>query len=72
MTCEGCAGHLRTVTGELRGVTSAQVSYVVGTATVAFAAVAGGDEGETAEAEPASAGVCSAGMCGAGMCGASE
>jgi len=37
MTCEGCAGHLRTVIGELPGVTSAQVSYVDRTATVVFA-----------------------------------
>ncbi len=36
MTCEGCAGHVRTALEELPGVRSARVSYEDGSATVIF------------------------------------
>ncbi len=37
MTCEGCAGHVRTAFGAIPGVTAVEVSYATGTATVVFA-----------------------------------
>jgi copper chaperone CopZ len=44
MTCEGCAGHIRTAVAALPGVKAVEVSFAEGTATVVFDGDAADDE----------------------------